>query len=116
MLSDDERRSLEEIERSFETEACESSPGEKRPRDGRRVLAAMGGVSVALLLAGVAAAALAVFTATLLGWLFWRVVSQPSDAERVARSLLGGDPPTSGSDLVQWEWVRRYLKRLSEAE
>ena len=122
MLSDDERRSLEEIERSFETEAREgagpdSPPSARRRRgNGRRVLVGMGGISFALLLAGVGAAALAVFTTTVLCWLFWRVVSQPAEAERIALSLLGGDRGPKGSDPVPREWVKRYIQRLSEAE
>jgi hypothetical protein len=125
VLSDDERRALDEIERSLDTEARDQpgsgsdspgSAGKRRRGHGGRVLAVMGGVSFALLLAGVGEAALAVFTTTLLGWLFWCVVSQPVEAARIARSLMDVDPAVSGSTPSSPTWLQRYLSRLSEVE
>jgi hypothetical protein len=125
VLRDDERRALEELERSWDTEAGEQpgagsdspeSAGKRRRGHGGRVLVVMGGVSFALLLAGVGEAAFAVFTTTLLGWLLWCVISQPVEAARIVRSLIPVDPAVSGSRPASSTWLQRYLSRLSEVE
>ena len=94
VLSDHEQRALEELERSSRPDA--SGAGSSRARTGpvwptvrRRAPRGpvLGCVSVALLFAGVAAAGLAIATATAIGWLFWRVWSHRADDEGIAASL-----------------------------
>jgi hypothetical protein len=74
VLSDDEQRALEEIERSLQ----DAAPGGTAGRHPvARALTRTGvGLSVLLLLVGVPVAALALGTATAANWVFWRCSPQ----------------------------------------
>jgi hypothetical protein len=125
VLSDHEQRALEELERSYALDAPEpvtSGAGPTRAvgRTGRPpgllVGSVLGCVSVALLISGVAAAALALATATAIGWLFWRVWSRRTVGGAIAASPPGARHGQSGPGRRPGESIRQYLRLLSEAE
>jgi hypothetical protein len=122
VLSDHEQRVLEELERRYGTEAREPvlSRRSRRPArrpPGVRAVAVLGCVSVVLLVAGAASAALALAVATAIGWFSWRLWTQRADGGVVAASLLlGAGHGQSGSGPRFGDSVRRYLRWLSEAE
>jgi hypothetical protein len=108
VLSEYERRALEELERSYRTPArepvgCSSPPG-RRP--GIRVVAVLACLSVGLLVTGAASAALAIAVATGIGWSFWRLWSSRADGPPVP-ARAGRQPGTS---------VRGFLAWLTEAD
>jgi ferric-dicitrate binding protein FerR (iron transport regulator) len=120
VLSDHEQRALEGIERCYAADAREpvtSGPASRRTARRtrrssgvRRVVVVLGCVSVALLIAGVAAAALALAIATAIGWLFWRLWPHRTDGGSIAA------PPMVGTGQGQSGSIRQYLTWLSEAE
>jgi hypothetical protein len=120
VLSDHEQRALDELERSFATEAREPAPpgGRRLARTagppGVRTTAVLGGVSVLLLFAGVAVAALALAAATALGWLFWRLCVRGASGDLVAAPRARA--PQGGTERRFGESVRDYLTWLAEAE
>jgi len=126
VLSDSEQRALEELERSFAAGPSDAAPPGHPPgrgpdgvsaSPGLFVLTALGCVSVALLLTGVAAAALAIAVATAIGWLFWRLWIHRADGGGLAASLLlGAGHGQSPQRRRPGESVRQYLRWLSEAE
>jgi hypothetical protein len=126
VLSDSEQRALEELERSYAAGPSDAVPSGHPPRPGPGgissspgllVLTALGCVSVALLLTGVPAAALAIAAATAMGWLFWRLWVHRADGGGLAASLLlGAGHGQSGGRRRLGESVRQYLRWLSEAE
>ena len=77
MLSDRERRVLEELERNYEVEAAgpPPRPGPRSPSGGRLrtvvALAVAGWTSLLLLVVGAVTAALALAVATALWWGLW---------------------------------------------
>jgi hypothetical protein len=77
----------------------------------------LGCASVFLLFAGVEAAALALATATAVGWVFWRLWSRRGDGGPIAASPVFGSAITQGGTKP---WVGasvwQYLKWLAEAE
>ena len=122
MLSDHEQRALEELERCYVMEASE--PGYPRRTSSRsdhppgfRVLVASAGISVALLLTGVPAAAASVVLATAIGGWYWRIWSSVRAGEGIRWwGVPGvGDAPPRGGRRVG-ESIRRYLAWLAEAE
>jgi len=78
MLSDRERRVLDELERNYEVEAAgpPSRPAPRAPSGDRLrtvvALAVAGWISLLLLVVGAVTAALALAVATALGWGLWR--------------------------------------------
>lgn len=128
MLSDHERRVLDEIERQLAVEDHESGrPGpalRQRPgRDGhqpvaRAVLIIVGWLAVFLLIAGAAVAALALAVATALGWLLWRYWPELSDDGATTLSPQARQGPARGPSTRRpgGEWLSQYLKRISEVE
>ena len=125
MLSDHEQRALEELERSYATEAAEpvrsGYPTRRSPRrsnrpPGFRVVVVLACVSVALVFASVPAAALALALATAIGWSFWLLWSRRTDGSNPAPPLIGADHGPDGSDRRPGAWIRQYLKWLAEAE
>lgn len=127
MLSENEQRALEEIERSFDAEAHEpvlSPPGDlQRGRRtvehpvARALIAVGGGIGSLLLIVGVPVAALAMGTATWLVWLLWRYWDLLSDRGESA-------PPASEAHRRSGRAARRrrrqqlveHLRRMAEAE
>lgn len=99
MLSDRERRALEELERQFPADGRDPVHSGSARRRGAVVL--LGLLFVCLVVVGVPLAALALALATALGWAFWRLWS--------GRRRLG-------SQFLPGESVRRYLRWLAEAE
>jgi hypothetical protein len=80
-------------------------------------VAALGCISVVLLVTGVPVAALAVALATALGWLFWRIwVHRADDAVVAAFLLLGAGQGRTGPRRRPGESIRQYLRWLAEAE
>jgi hypothetical protein len=74
-------------------------------------------VSVALVFAGVPAAALALALATALGWLFWRLWSHRTDDGSIPAPPVTGDHHRHDrSDRRPGESIRQYLKWLAEAQ
>jgi hypothetical protein len=125
VLSDREQQALEEIERSYATEASEpvrSGRAMRRPPlrsdrpPGFRVVVVLACVSVALVFASVPAAALAVALATAFGWSFWRLWSHRGDDGSLPAQPDGADERRDGADRRPGESIRRYLKWLAEAE
>jgi hypothetical protein len=126
VLSDHEQRALEELERSYATEASEpvrsGRPTRRSPRrsnrpPGFRVVAVLACVSVALVFASVPAAALALALATAVGWSFWRLWShRTDDGSFPAPPLLGADHGHDGPDRRLAGSIRQYLTWLGEAE
>jgi Protein of unknown function (DUF3040) len=126
VLSDHEQRVLEELERGYVTDAQEpvpSSAGSRQPRSrtvrppGIRPVVVLGCTSVTLLVLGVPAAALALATATALGWLFWRLWSHRGDGGPIAAPpVIGAGDGQGGTERRLGASVRNYLKWLSEAE
>ncbi len=126
MLSDHERRVLEELERGLETgpRGTGASRVEARRSPGRTVrppgtwpVVLLGCVSVTLLFLGVAAAALALATATAIGWLYWRLWSLERHGDPTTGSAMTGIADRrSGREPRLGESIRRYLRWLSEAE
>jgi hypothetical protein len=126
VLSDHEQRALEELERGYALEAREPVPSGVGPRPavgragrppGFLVASVLGCVSVVLLLSGVAAAALAVATATAIGWVFWRVCSHRADGGASPASLLlGAGHGRSRPGPRPGESIGQCLRWLSEAE
>jgi hypothetical protein len=122
MLSDYEQRALEDLERRLSAEACEPVPaGTAKTRSSRRsnrppgfrVVVLLACLSVALLFAGVPAAALALVLATAIGWGFWLLWSHRSDdGSMPAPPLIVAD----GVDRRLGASIRQYLKWLAEAE
>jgi hypothetical protein len=126
VLSDHELRALEELERDLATDSNGAvPPGHPSGPDSARaslppgllVVSALGCVSVALLVTGVPAAALAIAAATAIGWLFWRLWAHRADGGGRATSLvLGAGHGRSGPQGRPGEWIRQCLRWLSEAE
>jgi hypothetical protein len=120
VLSDREQRVLEELERRFDAEGrgpdASRWSGRRASRPpGARVVAVLGCVSIALLLTGVAAAAVALATATAIGWLFWRAWTLRADGGAgVASLFLGAGHGRSGSGRPPGESIRRCIRWLSE--
>ena len=65
------------------------------------MLVALGYFSVVLLVTGVAAAALAIATATAIGWVFWRVWAHRADGGGLAAALLLGPAPGRAGRAVR---------------
>jgi hypothetical protein len=126
VLSDHEQRALEELERSYATEASEPvrsgpatrlSPRRSNRPPGFRVVLLLACVSVALVFASVPEAALALALATAIGWLFWRLwAHRTDDGSLPAPLVMGADHGHDGSDRRPGESIRQYLKWLAEAE
>ena len=78
MLSDRERRVLDELERNYDAEAAGPSPRPgPRPRNGEQLrtavaLAVAGWISLLLLVVGALTGALAIAVAAGLGWCLWQ--------------------------------------------
>jgi hypothetical protein len=119
VLSENEQRALEEIERGYATEAVEPVRPHRparRPsrRPGHRVVLVGTSVAAALLVLGVPAAALALVLATAACWLFWHRWSH-----RTADGSMSAPPGAhghEGADRRPGESIRQYLRWLSEAE
>jgi Protein of unknown function (DUF3040) len=119
VLSENEQRALEELERGYATEAVEPVRPHRAPRrptrrPGHRVVLVGTSLSAVLLVVGVPAAALALALATAVCWLFWRLWSHRTDdgsmsAPPDAHGQEGADRRPGGS-------IRQYLRWLSEAE
>ncbi|HEX2075110.1 MAG TPA: DUF3040 domain-containing protein [Geodermatophilus sp.] len=127
MLSDHERRVLDELERSYAADSHEPpewrgahGPRSRRDRSRSVVRAAavvLGSGSALLLVAGAASAALALATATGLGWLLWHSWPHLSEEAMAAWPVAGASRSRSGPDRRPGsDWLSQYLKRLSEAE
>jgi hypothetical protein len=126
VLSDHEQRALEELERCYVTDAQEPVHSRRATRSsasrpdrppGFRVILFLACVSVALVFAGVPAAALALALATALGWLFWRLWSHRADDGSIpAPPVIGADHEHNGSDRRPGQLIRQYLTWLAEAE
>jgi hypothetical protein len=126
VLSDREQRALEELERSYATEASEpvrSGHATRRPPrrsnrpPGFRVVVVLACASVALVFASVPEAALALALATAIGWSFWRLWShRTGDGSLPAPPHTGAEQRHDRADRRPGESVRRYLKWLAEAE
>jgi hypothetical protein len=126
VLSDHEQRALEELERSYATEAAEPvrsgyptrwSPRRSNRPPGFRVVVVLGCVSAGLVFAGVPAAALALALATAIGWSFWLLWSHRTDDGSIpAPPLFGAHPGHDGAVRRPGESIWRYLKWLAEAE
>ena len=122
MLSDREQRALEERERCYSTEASEPDRSGRATRRSNRppgfgMLSVLACVSVALVFAGVPAAALAVALATAIGWSFWRLSSHRTDDRRLpAPPKTGADRGLDGAGRRPGESIRQYLRWLAEAE
>jgi hypothetical protein len=99
VLSDRDKRVLEELERQFPADARE--PVRSRAARRRAALVLLGCVLVGLVVVGVPVAAFALALAVALGWGFWWLWS--GRGHLAPRSLPG-------------ESVRRYLRWLAEAE
>ena len=126
MLSDHEQRVLDELERCLASGGPESGPfraGSRWPpgRAGRllglALVAVVGCASVFLLFTGVAVAALALATATAIGWLFVRLCSGHVHGSPTSA------PPSPGPGLPPdrtkrrfGESVRNYFTWLADAE
>jgi Protein of unknown function (DUF3040) len=130
VLSDHERRVLDELERSLAGDvAAPEDPGgpgtaHRSPRrwSGRspadRALEAVGCSAGLLLVAGAAVAALAIAAAGALSWSLWRywpvlrddgVVPTPRWTAKVGSSAVV-------SRWLRGAWVAQHLKRISEEE
>jgi hypothetical protein len=125
VLSDHEQRALEELERSYATEASEpvrsGRPTRRSRRSNRppgfRGVVVLACVSVALVFASVPAAALALALATAIGWSFWLLFShRTGDGSLPAPPDTGADERHGRADRRPGESIRRYLKWLAEAE
>ena len=99
MLSDRDKRVLEELERQFPADV--RKPVRSGAARRRLALVLLGCLFVGLVVVGVPVAAFALALATALGWGFWWLWS--GRGRLVPRSLPG-------------ESVRRYLRWLAEAE
>jgi hypothetical protein len=125
VLSDHEQRALEELERSYAAESSEPvrsgrstrrSPRRSTRPPGFRVIVVLACVSVALVYAGVPAAALALALATAMGWLFWRLwAHRTGDGSMPTPRPLGPDR-LDGPLRRPGGSVQRYLTWLAEAE
>jgi len=111
VLSDHERRALEELERSFGPESRETAAA--RPPGhppGLRALVVLGCPAVVLLLLGAIVAALALASAAGIGWLSWRLWAHGGFAGAPGEWGTGGRSARRPS-----ESVRRLFRWLSEA-
>jgi hypothetical protein len=103
VLSDDEERALEDLERCYVLEAPEpvlsgrgrraSARRSSRPPGSRTVLV-LACISLALLLAGTPVAAMALALATVIAWSFWRLVVHGPPRQR-----------TAGTETSQRRWA-----------
>ena len=119
MLSENEQRALEELERRYATEAVEPvrpDRAARRParRPGHRFVLVGTSVSAVLFVVGVPAAALALALATAVGWLFWLLWSHRTDD--LGNPASPGAHGRGGADRLPGESIRQYLRWLSEAE
>ncbi len=119
MLSENEQRALDELERRYAMEADEPvrpDRAARRPprRPGHRVVLVGTTVSAVLIVVGVPAAALALALATAIGALFMHLWSHRTD-DRLLPALLGIHGQ-EGADRLPGESIRQYLRWLSEAE
>jgi hypothetical protein len=131
MLSDQERRVLEELELSFAGDAVEPDRSAFLPPPARRrthrgsaagVLRTAGEVLtgalwIGLFLAGAFMAAFALGLAGAMGWGSWRALSRLAGAGRSERDQSRPPRGVRGdrcSRLSQSAWLRRRLERLVE--
>ena len=115
MLSDHERRVLEQLERWYAIDAPEPARSRRATRRSARRSSRLPGcrtvllltvVSVGLLFANVPVAGLAVALATAIGWVFWRLW-----AHRRTDGSMPAPPAAVGGTSIS-----RYLRWLAEAE
>jgi hypothetical protein len=129
MLSERERRALEEIERAFRAEVREPvrTPPGPVPRSRtagehpvtRALTCVAGGISVLLLVVGVPSAAVAVAAASALLWLLWRYREALSDRVDAPSPVPDADQRARRQRRRQRSRQRRrdvaeYLRRMAE--
>jgi hypothetical protein len=116
VLSDHEQRALEEIERRYEADAPQRSATRSRP-PGWRALTVLGGISVAVLVLGAPAAALALATAGAICWCSWYLWRERAHGGTVGPLLMPGAGRSGRRSARRpGESVWRYLRWMSEAE
>jgi hypothetical protein len=96
VLGDYEQRALDELERSLATEALGSSrPGAFRRTGppGVRTVGVLGVACTALIVAGVPVAGVALATATVIGWAYWRLGWQRGDKPPGSPGAASGSHP-----------------------
>ncbi|SDY20070.1 hypothetical protein SAMN05661080_02655 [Modestobacter sp. DSM 44400] len=127
MLSDHERRVLDEFERQFAAQAQESGgpgPVSRPPRrwnshqPAGRAVVMVGCLAAILLITGAANAALALIAAAALGWSLWRFWPQLHDDGVITVSEKVPDGPARAASRPRpgGEWLSRYLKGISEVQ
>jgi hypothetical protein len=127
VLSEDERKALEEMERSYGAAGPEPGrlcPGRRQhplwggePALAATVVVIAGSASVFLLVNGVRGGAVAIAAATGLGWLLWRCWPQLRDLDAVAGLPVAGDGRRrNGPEDVARAQPQQDLGKCSEAE
>jgi hypothetical protein len=132
MLSDQERRVLQELEAAFagdavepDRSACTRAPASRRAHGAslagtlRSAAAGLAGVLwFGLLLSGGWTAAVAVGLVGVLCWLTWRAWPRLTGSVRVPATPRRSRGPRGDRrlQLSRHDWLRRHLERLAEGE